>query len=179
MYMTLLHWIGVGIFVLVFIVLTILSLKEKDPKNKKVMIFFAFAISLLGVVITLFALEKYTKKYKLLSYTQKRMLSTESVVFQGKIQNTGKFKLAECKIKVKFTNNVMTMGRPKNTFFKPSSDLGWLFGDKKKDDRPNTIEEQFSVAKNIAPKEIKNFRIYMKYPPYMKSPLIKLKLKCH
>jgi len=179
MYMTVLHWIGVGIFVLVFIILTILSSKEKDPKNKRVMIFAAFAISLLGVVITLFALEKYTKKYKLLSYTQKRVLSTESVVFQGKIQNIGNFKLGECKIRVKFTNNVMTMGRPKNAFFKPSSGLGWLFGDKKKDSKPNTVEQEFKVAKNLAPHKVKNFRIYMKYPPYMNAPLIKLKLECH
>jgi len=179
MYMTILHWIAVAIFALVFIILTILASKEKDPKNRKTMIIAAFMVSLLGVVISLFALEKYTKKSKLLAYTQKRMLSTESVVFSGKLQNVGNFKLAECKIKVKFTNNVMTMGRPKNTFYKPSSGLGWFLDDKKEDSKPNTIEKEFKVAKDIAPHKVKNFRIYMKYPPYMNAPLIKLKLECH
>ncbi len=179
MYFTFLHWIAVAIFLLIFLLLAILASKEPDKKNRRILIIAAFSITLMGGIASLYALEKYTKKSKLLSYTQKRLLSTESVVFTGKIQNSGKFKLAECSIKVKFTNNVMTMGRPKNTFFKPSSGLGWLFSDKKEQEKPNKIEESFVVAKDLAPHKVKNFRIQMHYPPYMNAPLIKLKLICH
>ncbi len=177
-YMTILHWISVVFFVLVFILLAILASRESDKNSKRVMIISAFIMSIMGATITLFALEKYTKKAKLLSYTQKRMLSTESVIFKGKIKNIGDFKIGECKIEVKFTNNVMTIGRPKSSFFKPSNGFS-LFSSDKKSDKPNTIKEEFVVVKNLNPHKIKNFKIDMKYPPYMKAPLIKLKLSCH
>ncbi len=176
-YMTYLHWIAVAFFIIVFLILALLSLKEKNPKNRKTMLFLSSSITILGLFITLFGVEKYTKKAKILSYSQKRLLSTESVIFNGKVKNTGNFKIGECKIKIKFTNNVMTMGRPKGSFFKPSSGLDFLFKDKKYE-KPNTLEKEFSAIKNLSPKEIRDFRIEMKYPSYMNAPLIKLKLSC-
>ena len=179
MYFTTLHYIAVAFFGVVLLLLLILSFREKNPKNKKAMIFLAISLTTLGTVITLFGLEKYTKKAKLLNYTQKRLLSTESVVFSGKIKNIGKFEIGECKVKIKFTNNVLKIGKVKNGFFKPSNGLGFLFGDdKKSESKPNTIEKEFSAVKNLKPKEIRDFRIDMRYPTYMNAPLIRLKLDC-
>lgn len=177
MYMTLLHWMAVVIFVLLFMILTILALKEENRKTMLSMIFSAFLVTVLAGVIALFVIDKYTKKGKLLSYTQKRNLSNETIMFQGKIQNIGNFKIGYCTIEVKLSNNAMQMGRPKEAFFKPSTSLGPLFSGK--DLKANVVKEEFKVVKNLKPKKVKEFRIYMKYPPHMKSPGLKLTLTCH
>jgi hypothetical protein len=69
------------------------------------------------------------------------------------------------------------MGRPKEAFFKPSTSLGPLFSDK--EIKSSVVKEEFNVVKNLAAKKVKNFRIYMKYPPYMNAPGLKLTLNCH
>ena len=177
MYMTLIHWIAVVVFILLFLLLTLLSLKEKNQKTRLGMIFSSFLVTLLGCVIALFVIEKYTKKGKLLSYTQKRNLSNETIMFQGRIQNVGNFKIGYCTIEVKLSNNAMKMGRPKESFFKPSSGLGLLFSSK--ETKAPIVKETFTAVKNLDAKKVKNFRIYMKYPPYMKAPGLKLTLNCH
>jgi hypothetical protein len=177
-YMTILHWIGVVFFILLFFILSLLAMKEKSPKIRNSMIFSAFILSLFGAVISIFVLDKYTKKAKILSYSQKRVLSTEKIQFSGRVQNIGNFKIKECAITVKLSNNAMKMGRPKNAFFKPSSSLGMLFSDKK-DEKPSVIKEDFIVATNLKPKQIKNFRINMNYPPHMNAPGLKLTINCH
>ena len=141
------------------------------------MIFSSFLVTLLGAAISLFVIDKYTKKGKLLSYTQKRNLANETIMFQGRVQNVGNFKIGYCKIEVKLSNNAMKMGRPKEAFFQPSTNLGPLFSDK--NIKSNVVKKEFKVLTNLDAKKIKNFKIYMKYPPYMKSPGLKLTLVCH
>jgi len=175
--MTVLHWAAVGVFVLLFLILTILAFREKKSKVRYGMIFSSFLVTLLGTIISLFVLDKYTKKAKILSYTQKRNLSSETIMFQGRIQNIGNFTIGECKIEVKLTNKAMKMGRPTEGFFKPSTSLGPLFSDKNL--KANVVKEEFSVAKKLPAKKVKDFRIYMKYPPHMTSPGLKLSINCH
>ncbi len=177
MYMTLIHWIAIAIFILLFLILVLLSLKEKKKKVMFGMIFSSFLVTSLGGVVALFVIEKYTKKAKILSYTQKRNLSNETIMFQGSIQNIGNFKIGYCTIEVKLSNNAMRMGRPKEAFFKPSTSLGPLFSPKEM--KSSVVKEEFTAVKNLGPKKVKNFRIYMKYPPYMKAPGLKLTLNCH
>jgi len=177
MHMTLIHWMAVVVFILLFIVLSLLSLKEKKRSVMLSMIFSSFLVTTLGGVISIFVIDKYTKKGKLLSYTQKRNLANETIMFQGQIQNIGNFKIGYCTIEVKLTNNAMKMGRPKDSFFKPSTSLGPLFSPKEM--KSSVVKEEFEVVKNLDAKKVKNFRIYMKYPPYMKAPGLKLTLNCH
>ncbi len=176
-YMTLLHWMVVVVFILLFLILSLLSLKEPNKKVVISMILSSFLITMLGMVIFLFVVDKYTKKGKILAYTQKRNLANETIMFTGRVQNVGNFKIGYCKIEVKLSNKVMKMGRPKDALFKPSTNLGPLFSDKKM--QANTVKEEFKVVENLKPKEVKNFRIYMKYPPYMNAPGLKLTLNCH
>ncbi len=141
------------------------------------MMFSSFLVTTLACVVSLFVIEKYTKKAKILSYTQKRNLANETIMFQGSIQNIGKFKIGYCTIEVKLSNNAMKMGRPKEAFFKPSTSLGPMFSSKEM--KASVVKEEFTVVKNLDAKKVKNFRIYMKYPPYMKAPGLKLTLNCH
>lgn len=141
------------------------------------MIFSSFLVSGLGGVISIFVIDKYTKKGKILSYTQKRNLANETIMFQGQVQNVGNFKIGYCTIEVKLSNKAMKMGKPKESFFKPSASLGPLFSSK--ETKASIVKEVFNVVKNLESKKVKNFRFYMKYPPYMKSPGLKLTLNCH
>ncbi len=177
MYMTLIHWIAIAVFVLLFLLLSLLALKEQNKKTMWGMIFSSFLVTSLACVVALFVIEKYTKKAKILSYTHKRNLANETIMFQGKIQNLGNFKIGYCTIEVKLSNNAMKMGRPKESFFKPSTDMGPLFSPRQT--QAPVVKEEFRAVKNLDAKKIKNFRIYMKYPPYMKAPGLKLKLTCH
>jgi hypothetical protein len=168
---------AVVVFTLIFIVLALLSLREKKKKVMLSMIFSSFLVTALGGVISIFVIDKYTKKAKILSYTQKRNLANETIMFEGKIQNIGNFKIGYCTIEVKLSNNAMKMGRPKEAFFKPSTSLGPLFSGKEM--KANVVKQEFKVAKNLPAKKVKSFRFYMKYPPYMNSPGLKLTLNCH
>ena len=177
MYMTIIHWIAVAFFILVFLLLFLLSLKEKKKNVMISMIFSSFLITVLGAVISIFVIDKYTKKGKLLEYTHKRNLSNETIMFTGRIQNIGNFKIGYCTIEVKLSNNAMKMGKPTASFFKPSAGFGEIFSDKKTNS--SIVKKEFKAVRNLAVKEVKNFRIYMDYPPYMNSPGLKLTLKCH
>ncbi|HIP46082.1 MAG TPA: DUF2393 domain-containing protein [Campylobacterales bacterium] len=177
MYMTLIHWMAIVVFVLLFIILSLLSLKEKKKNVIFGMIFSSFLVTALGGVVSIFVIDKYTKKGKILSYTQKRNLANETIMFTGQVQNIGNFKIGYCTIEVKLTNNAMKMGRPKESFFKPNTSLGPLFSPKEM--KSSVVKEEFTVVKNLGAKKVKNFRIYMKYPPYMKAPGLKLTLNCH
>ena len=177
MYMTLLHWIVVAFFTLLFLILSLLSLREKRAKIVLSMIFSSFLITALGAVISLFIVDKYTKQAKILSYTQKRNLSSETMMLEGKIRNIGDYKIGSCTLEIKFSNHTMKMGGVKESFFKPSSSLGPLFS--KKDQQSNTVKQEFKVVKNLKAHEVRSFRIYMKYPPQMQSPGLKLSLICH
>ena len=177
MYMTLLHWMAVVVFVLLFIILSLLSLREEKRNVMISMIFSSFLITFLGAIISIFVIDKYTKKAKILSYSQKRNLANETIMFTGQIQNIGNFKIGYCEIEVKLSNNAMKMGRPKEAFFKPSTNLGPLFSEK--EIKANVVKQEFVVAKNLAAKKVKDFRIYMKYPPHMNAPGLKLTLNCH
>jgi hypothetical protein len=174
---TIFHWIAIAVFVLIFLILLLISLKQDSKKMVYSMIFSALLVSILGGVVSIFVLEKYTKKAKILSYDNRRNLSTESIIFTGQIKNIGRFDIGYCEVEVKLTNNVKAMGRPKNAFFKPSNSLSDLFSSK--ESKPNVVKESFVVAKNIRPSEIKRFRIKMRYPPYFNNTAVKLSLNCH
>ncbi len=177
-YFTIFHWIAIAIFAVIFILLVLISIKEQNPKTKIAMIFSSVLVVLLGVALSLLALEKWTKKAKLLSYNNKRDLMNESIVFTGRLKNIGDFKIGYCKVEAKLTNNVYKMGIPKNSFFKPKNTLSSLFGTDK-EAKPNVVKKEFVVAKNIHPKEARNFSIKMKYPPYFNNTSEKLTLTCH
>jgi hypothetical protein len=171
--MTPLHWIVVAIFAVLFFMLVILSSNEKNTKTLISMIFSSFLLVVVGSAFSLFALDKYTKEAKLLSSSQTRDYSNESVIIRGKIKNIGKFKIGYCNVEVRMINPRKRGG--KISYFTPSKTLS--FGSKSA--KGNVIEEEFLAIKNIEPKKSKNFKIIMDFPPHFANPEYKLKLFCH
>jgi len=178
-YMTILHWLSLLFFVILFILLVFLSRKEKKRNIFWSMVFASFLVTSTGAIFTIFALDKYTKKGKLLSIEYHRILRTEEIVFKGKVANVGKFKIGQCKLTIKMINNpINTRNLGKGQMFSPSGMEFFKSKDKKKE-KKNTILKEFVVAKNLKPRETKSFILRLDYPPYFSKPKFIYKLNCH
>lgn len=177
-YFTILHWITLCVFLLLFILLVIVSKKETNPKIFWSMVFSSFLVTSMLALFSMFVLDKYTKKGKLVNITHKRVLLNETIMFFGQVQNVGRFKIGHCKLEVKIVNNALNVNNLSGkTFYAPRSGLSSLFSSK--NERPSTIIKDFTIAKNLKPGEIKNFSATMPYPPYFQKADIRYKLYCH
>jgi hypothetical protein len=173
--MTIIHWFVVAAFFMVFLILTILSLSEKNRKSRTSMIFSAFLIVSVGLGFSLFALDKYTKKGKIVSIKQQRDYRTESVNISGKIENIGKFKIGYCKIEVTMSNTI-ERGKTKN-YFKSSKSLDGLFGSK--NIKGNIAKETFTAVTDLKKGSSQTFTYSIDFPSHFKKPKYKYKLFCH
>ncbi|WP_457593383.1 DUF2393 family protein [Hydrogenimonas sp.] len=179
MYMTILHWLVLLFFIALFILLVIVSKRESRPNVFWSMVFASFLVTSTAALFSMFVLDKYTKKAKLVEIKNYRLLKTEEIVFKGKIANVGKFKIGQCKLTIKMINNPLEAGKLSGSqVFKPS---GFDFFSVKgsKNERPNTVEREFVAVKNLEPNEVRPFTIHMKYPPYFRKTRLIYKLYCH
>ena len=177
-YFTILHWIALLTFLLIFILLVILSKKETNPKIFWSMVFSSFLVTSMLSIFSIFVLDKYTKKAKLISITHRRVLLNETIMFFGQVKNIGKFKIGYCKLEVKIVNNALNFNNLSgSTFYKPRSGLDSLLTNK--NEKQSTIIKDFIIAKNLKPGELRNFSASMPYPPYFQKVDIRYKLYCH
>ncbi len=177
-YFTILHWITLIIFLLIFILLVIVSKKETNPKIFWAMVFSSFLVISMLSIFSMFVLDKYTKKAKLINVSHKRVLLNETIMFFGQVKNIGKFEIGHCTFEVKMVNNALNINDLSGkTFYAPKSGLGSLFSNKKS--KPSTIVKDFTIAKYLKPGTIKNFTVTMPYPPYFQNANIRYKLYCH
>ncbi|BDY12751.1 DUF2393 family protein [Hydrogenimonas cancrithermarum] len=178
-YFTIIHWLMLLFFLALFILLVIVSRKESRPNVFWSMVFASFLVTSTAAVFSMFVLDKYTKKGKLLSIENHRILRTEEIVFKGKVANVGKFTIGKCKLTVKMINNPVEAGKLSGgQIFKPSG-LEFFKSKEKKENRPNTIEKEFVVARDLKPREVQPFTIRMHYPPYFSKTRLIYKLYCH
>jgi len=176
-YFTVLHWITLSVFFLIFILLIVLAKEETDKKIFWSMVFSSFLVISLLSVFSLFVLDKYTKKAKLVRIVSKRVLLNETIMFFGSVKNVGKFKIGKCKLRVKIVNNALNINNLSgSSFYAPKSGLESLFTNKK--EKPSTIIKYFTVAKNLLPGRIYDFSATMPYPPYFQNANIRYKLYC-
>lgn len=176
-HMTMLHWIVVVAFFMVFLILTILSLKEKVAKTRTSMIFSSFLLVSVGIGFSLFALDKYTKKGKLIAVSQQRDYRTKNIIIKGKVKNIGNFKIGYCNVEVRMLNDLSSKKGRLISYFKPSKSLDGLFGSK--EIKGNIVLQEFKVIKNLGKNNTQSFKVSMKYPSYFKNPTYKYKLYCH
>ena len=176
-YMTIIHWLVLLFFIALFILLVIISRKESRPNVFWSMIFASFLVTSTGAFFSMFVIDKYTKKAKLLSIENHRILRTEEIVFQGRIMNIGRFEIGRCKLSIKLINNPVESGKLNGgNIYKPS---GFDFFKPKKKEKPNTVERTFVVAKYLKPGEIQPFTVRMHYPPYFSKTRLIYHLYCH
>ena len=176
-YFTVLHWITLLVLLVVFVLFSILALKQTSKKILFSMLFSNFIVIVMIGILSMFVLDKYTKKARLESVTQKRILMTETFTLTGKVRNIGNFDIGKCKIEVKLINNAISGGDVSGSqIFSPS---GLSFFSSKKNSRPSTVIKEYVIAKNFKKGELKNFSVAMPYPPYFQKTSLRYKLYCH
>ncbi|MFL1705987.1 DUF2393 family protein [Campylobacter sp. MOP7] len=180
-YFNIFHILIIVSLLLLSALLIYLSQHEQNRKIFISLVVINFVVTLLIGVFLMFVVDKYTKKAVLEKVTNQRVLINETIVFKGVVRNIGSFDIANCKIIIKLINDPLNRESLKGeSLFKPSglSLFSWMKLGDSKDERPNTVEYKFSIAKNLKAKEFRNFSVSMPYPPYFKKPTFVTKLSC-
>ena len=176
-YFTIFHIIALIAFFLLFILLFVLSLKETRRKVFFSMLFANFLVVTMLSVFSMFVLDKYTKTARIEGLTHKRILRDESIVFSGKIRNTGPFGISTCKLEIKLVSNAINAKTLKgSSIFKPTSGLEFIDNDE--NGKPSTIKFTFVVASDLKKGELRNFSASMPYPAYFSKTSTHHKLIC-
>ncbi len=168
-YLTIVHYLVLGIIALLFVLSVILSLKEKNLKIRHSMILASFVAMSVLAGFLMFAIDKYTKKAQIRGLKNTRLLMNEAIVYSGYAYNVGKYTIGKIKLEIKLVNRGHVTGNVKGgNFYKPSG-LADFFGGgdtAKRKNRPQSIIRTFTVAKNLKPGKAKYFSVKMPYPPY-------------
>ena len=164
------HYIVLAIIFLILISGIVSAFKQEQKKLVLPMLFSTILISLFLAIFSLFIVDKYTKDVQLYKLKNKRLLSTEQIIYSGIVKNEGDFTIGEVTFEIKLVNKGHATGNVKGgNFFKPSglSDMFSLGQDRK--NKPQSITKEFIVAKNLKPGAAKSFRVHFKYPGYFRS----------
>ncbi len=175
-YFTFLHWIALAVIVLLCIVFLILIIQNADEKFPLPAILTNFLSMFILTAFVFYALDKYTKVATLEHVTIKKILINESFSISGQIRNTGNFTVSTCSLEVKLSNDSIENGGGV-PLFRPKSAFDNLF---KWEKDTNTIEttKTFVIAEDLYKGEMRNFSVYMRYPPSFAKPTVRYKLFC-
>jgi len=164
------HYLILAIIFLLFVGGVVGALKQSDRKMRYSMIFSVSLITLFLAVFSIFIVDKYTKKVELFKLKNRRLLSTEQIVYSGIVKNVGSYPIGKVTFSIKLVNRGHATGNVKGAnFYRPSGFIDFFSGGFNAKEKPQTVEKEFIVAKNLKPNEIKRFRVYFKYPPYFSS----------
>ncbi|QOP46390.1 DUF2393 family protein [Sulfurimonas paralvinellae] len=164
------HYLVLGVILLIFIGGVAASLQQKDDKMKYSMLFSTALISAFLAVFSVFVVDKYTKKVTLSKMQNKRLLSTEKIIYTGIVTNVGNYPIGKVTFDIKLVNKGHATGNVKGgNFYKPNGIMSFFSSGLGMSNKPQTIEKEFIVAKNLKPGESKRFRVYFDYPPYFSS----------
>jgi hypothetical protein len=165
------HFIILGIIFLLLVGGLISAFRQTNKKLVLPMIISTVLITTLMAGFSIVAVDKYTKKVKLYKLKNKRLLSTEQIIYTGIVKNEGNFPIGKVTFEIKLVNKGHMTGNVKGgNFYKPSGFLdfftsGMGMGKRK----PQTITKEFIVAKNLKPGTLRAFRVHFRYPPYFRS----------
>ena len=164
------HYIFLGLSLLMFIGGIVVSFKQK----KNLIIPMIISVTLVSAVFAIFSVlvvDKYTKVVKLYKVKNKRLLSTEQIIYTGIVKNEGNHPIGKVVFKIKLVNKGHATGNVKGgNFYKPSGFMDFFGGGfGMRDDKPQSVTKEFVVAKNLKPGTSKSFRVYFRYPGYFRS----------
>ena len=135
------------------------------------MLFSVTLISALLAGFSVVVVDKYTKKVTLAKLKNKRLLSTEQIIYTGVVKNEGEFPIGKVKLEIKLVNKGHATGNVKGGNFYKSTGFFDFFSsglgiDKSK---PQTVTKVFVVATKLKAGESRPFRLHFRYPPYFHS----------
>jgi hypothetical protein len=178
-YFTILHWFAMIIIVLLFVLAVVLTIRNHDEKSSLYPpILAAFFITLVFSAFVIYGLDKYTKIARLENVVQKKVLLNESFSISGQIRNIGNFKIGTCVLEVKISNESLEKAGTEGISFVPKSAFDNLFNWGEDSHTIDTTKE-FVIAENLYKGEMRNFTIFMRYPPAYGRPYTRYELFCH
>ena len=163
------HYIVLGFVFFIFISSVIGAFKQEKKKLIVPMLISATLVSSLLGFFSIMVVDKYTKKVGLYKLKNKRLLSTEQIIYTGIVKNEGNHKIGQITFEIKLVNKGHATGNVKGGNFYKTSGFWDFFGGSNKLYKPQSIVKEFVVAKNLKPGDAKSFRVYFKYPPYFRS----------
>jgi phosphate/sulfate permease len=164
------HYIVFGVIGVIFMGGIIASMRQKDTKTVLSMLFSVTLISLFLALFSIFVVDKYTKKVELSKLKNRRLLSTEQIVYTGIVKNVGKYPIGKVTFEIKLVNRGHATGNVKGgNFYKPSGFVSFFTEGLNMKEKPQTITKEFVVAKNLQPGRMQRFRVYFRYPPYFSA----------
>ncbi|MEN4053895.1 MULTISPECIES: DUF2393 family protein [Sulfurimonas] len=164
------HYVVLGVIFFIFVSGVIASLKQNDAKMKYSMLFSITLITIFLAVFSVFVVDKYTKKVELYKLKNKRILGIGKIIYTGVVKNVGNYPIGKVTFDIKLVNKGHATGNVKGgNFYKPSGFISFFSGGFNRNSKPQTIEKEFIVAKNLKPGQSKHFRVYFDYPPYFSS----------
>ncbi|AFL67520.1 DUF2393 domain-containing protein [Sulfurospirillum barnesii] len=176
-YMTSLHWVALILTILLFSFILWLTMRYNEKQSLLAPILANILITFLLTALIFYALDKYTKVARLENIVQKKVLINESFSISGQIRNTGKFTIGTCTLEVKIFNASLERIGTDSAIFVPKSAFQNFF----KRDATLVIEtkKKFVIAENLAKGEIRNFTVFMPYPPSYEKPYTRYDLSCY
>jgi hypothetical protein len=164
------HFIVFFVIFVIFVGGVIASLRQEDNKLKFGMLLSVSLISLFLAVFSVIVVDKYTKNVKLYKMENKRLLSTEQIIYTGIVKNEGNHEIGKVTFEIKLVNKGHATGNVKGgNFYKASGFLDFFSGGYDLNFKPQSVTKEFVVATNLRPGEAKAFRVYFDYPPYFRS----------
>lgn len=165
------HYIFLGISFLIFLLGLVSAFRQEDKKLILPMILSVTLVSAFLGFFSIFVVDKYTKKVEVIKVKNKRLLSTEQIVYSGIVKNTGSFPIGKVRIEIKLVNKGHVTGNVKaGSFYKPRGFMDYFGGggDDAKS-KPQTIVKEFLIVKNLKPGTSKPFRVHFRFPGYFRS----------
>ena len=164
------HFIVLGVIGFIFIGGVASSLRQTEVKLVVPMLISVTLVTGFLAFFSVMVVDKYTKVPKLYKLKNKRLLSTEQIVYTGIVRNEGNHRIGKVMVELKLVNKGHATGNVKGgNFYKSSGFLDFFSGGYNLQTKPQTIKKEFIAAKNLGPGEAKSFRIYFKYPPYFRN----------
>jgi len=164
------HFVVLAVILLIFIGGVVASLKQETSKMQYSMLFSTVLITVFLAVFSVFVVDKYTKHVGLYKLKNHRLLSTEQIVYTGIVKNEGNYPIGKVTFNIKLVNKGHATGNVKGgNFYKPSGFLDFFSGGFNMKSKPQTVEKNFVVARNLKPGNSAAFRVYFGYPPYFSA----------
>ncbi|QSZ40907.1 DUF2393 domain-containing protein [Sulfurimonas aquatica] len=164
------HFISFGVIFIIFVGGVLSALKQESAKIKFGMLFSVTLISIFFAVFSVLVVDKYTKVVKLHKLKNKRLLSTEKIIYTGIVRNEGNHDIGKVTFEIKLVNKGHATGNVKGgNFYKSSGFMDFFGGGYNLNFKPQSITKEFVVATNLKPGEAKSFRVYFPFPPYFRS----------
>jgi len=168
------HFLVLGVILLIFVGGVISAFRQESKKLVVPMLISVTLITTLLAGFSIVVVDKYTKIVKLYKLNNKRLLSTEQIIYTGIVKNEGSHKIGKVTFEIKIVNKGHATGNVKGGNFYKASGVAGFFenifssGSARKN-KIQSLTKEFVVAKNLKPGAAKSFRVYFDFPPHFRS----------